>query len=92
MEFEWDPKKARINIRGHRISFDEAATVFNDVLSFTYDDAAHSQTERRYAALGMSNHGRLLVIAHTMRGDQVRIISAREATPREKRWYEKERE
>lgn len=92
MEFEWDPKKARINIRKHRVSFEEAVTVFSDVLSFTYDDEIHSRTERRYATLGISNQGHVLVIAHTMRNEVVRIISAREATPREKRWYEKERE
>lgn len=90
MEFEWDPQKARTNIRKHRISFDEAASAFSDVLSFTYDDELHSHTERRYATLGMSNQGRVLVIAHTMQGERVRIISAREASPREKRWYEKE--
>jgi uncharacterized DUF497 family protein len=91
MEFEWDPKKARANVRKHRISFEEAATVFDDDLSFTFDDELHSHTERRYATLGLSNRGHVLVIAHTMRGDSVRIISAREATSREKRWYEKER-
>jgi uncharacterized protein len=92
VEFEWDPRKARANLRKHRISFEEAATVFNDVLSFTYDDEPHSRTEKRYATLGISNDGHVLVVAHTTRGERVRIISAREATPREKRWYEKERE
>jgi uncharacterized DUF497 family protein len=92
MDFEWDPKKARRNNRQHKVSFEEAATVFDDILSFTYDDEVHSLTERRYATLGMSKHGRVLVIAHTMRGERVRIISARDATPSEKRWYEKERE
>jgi uncharacterized DUF497 family protein len=91
MEFEWDPQKARTNIHVHGISFDEAASAFSDVLSFTYDDELHSHTERRYATLGMSNQRRVLVIAHTMRGERVRIISAREASPREKRWYEKEK-
>jgi len=90
MKFEWDSKKARINLRKHRVSFEEAATVFSDNLSFTYDDELHSRIERRYATLGMSDRGRLLVIAHTMRGERVRIISAREVTSREKRWYEKE--
>ena len=92
MEFEWDPNKARTNIRNHKISFDEAATVFNDTLSFTYYDELHSHTERRYATLGVSDKRHVLVVAHTMRGERVRIISARKATPREKRWYEKERE
>jgi uncharacterized protein len=90
MEFVWDSKKAKRNIRKHGISFEAAAVVFSDPLSFTYDDEAHSHAERRYATLGMSNRGRLLVVAHTMRGEQVRIISAREATPHERRWYEKE--
>ena len=63
---------------------------FSDILSFTYDDEVHSHAERRYATLGMSGRQRVLVVAHTMRGEQVRIISAREATPRERRWYEKE--
>jgi uncharacterized DUF497 family protein len=92
MEFEWDPRKARSNLRKHGVSFEEAATVFSDALSFTYDDEIHSRTERRYATLGLSNQGHVLVVAHTMRSEYVRIISAREATPREKRWYEKERE
>ena len=90
MEFEWDPKKAKTNVRKHRVSFEEAATVFNDVLSFIYDDEEHSQAERRYATLGMSERKRILVVAHTIRGIQIRIISAREATPRERRWYEEE--
>jgi uncharacterized DUF497 family protein len=90
MEFEWDSKKAKSNLRKHKVSFDEAATTFNDSLAFTFEDEAHSDVERRYATLGMSYRGRILVVAHTMRREKVRIISAREATPRERRWYEKE--
>jgi uncharacterized protein len=90
VEFEWDSRKATNNLRKHGVTFDEAATVFDDSLSFTYDDELHSHTERRYATLGMSIQARVLVIAHTMRGDKVRIISAREGTSREKRWYEEE--
>jgi uncharacterized DUF497 family protein len=90
MEFEWDSKKAKSNLRKHKVSFNEAATTFNDILSFTFEDEAHSDVERRYATLGMSYRGRILVVAHTMRGEKVRIISAREATPRERRWYEEE--
>jgi len=90
MEFEWDSKKAKSNLRKHKVSFDEAATAFNDILSFTFEDKAHSDVERRYATLAMSYRGRMLVVAHTMRGEKVRIISAREATPRERRWYEEE--
>jgi len=88
MEFDWDPKKEKTNLRKHRVSFQEAVLVFSDILSFTYDDEAHSHAERRYATLGMSARGRVLVVAHTMRGEQIRIISAREATPTERKWYE----
>lgn len=91
MDFEWNQKKAISNIRKHGISFEEAASVFSDTLAFTYDDEVHSLLERRFATLGMSNHRQVLVVAHTIRGERVRIISARKATPREKRWYEKER-
>ncbi|HKC65520.1 MAG TPA: BrnT family toxin [Pyrinomonadaceae bacterium] len=90
MEFEWNPEKAKSNLRKHRVSFDEAATAFNDILSFTFDDEAHSDVERRYVPLGMSHQGRILVVAHTMRGEKVRIISARKATSRERKWYEEE--
>ncbi|MGA9995933.1 MAG: BrnT family toxin [Pyrinomonadaceae bacterium] len=90
MEFEWDPKKAKSNLRKHRVSFNEAATAFNDILSLTFEDEAHSDVERRYATLGMSYRGRILVVAHTMHGEKVRIISAREATSRERKWYEEE--
>jgi uncharacterized DUF497 family protein len=90
MEFEWDSKKAKSNLRKHKVSFDEAATAFKDILSFTFEDEAHSDVERRYATLGISYRGRMLVVAHTMRGEKVRIISAREATLRERRWYEEE--
>ena len=90
MEFEWHSRKAAANLRKHGVSFEEAAMVFSDILSFTYDDEAHSQAERRYATLGISNQGRLLVVAHTTRGEQIRIISAREATPTERKWYEEE--
>lgn len=90
MKFEWNPKKAKSNLRKHKVSFDEAATAFNDILSFTFDDEAHSDVELRYVTLGMSYQGRILVVAHTMRGEKVRIISAREATSRERKWYEEE--
>ncbi len=90
LDFEWDSKKAEANVRKHRISFREAAIVFRDVFSFTYDDAAHSRSEQRYVTLGMSDQGRVLVVAHTMRGDRIRIISARKATKRERKVYEEQ--
>ncbi len=88
LEFEWDSKKAATNLRKHRISFREAAMVFSDDLAFTYDDASHSHGEERYITLGMSDKGRVLVVAHAARGDRIRIISARKATRRERKSYE----
>jgi len=88
MEFEWDSNKAKLNLEKHGISFHEAATVLNDPLSFTFPDPAHSRGENRYVIIGTSQFGQLLVVAHTDRGNKVRIISARKATSREKRFYE----
>lgn len=88
MEFEWSPDKAIANRQKHDISFEEAATVFNDPLSVTFPDPAHSIGENRYVMIGVSRLGRLLVIAHTDRRDKIRIISARKATRREQRFYE----
>ena len=88
MQFEWDPKKASANLRKHRVSFDEAATAFLDDLSLTGDDPDHSVNEERYVTFGVSSAGRLLVVAHTERGDRTRIISARPATRSERKLYE----
>jgi uncharacterized DUF497 family protein len=86
--FEWDPKKARQNIKMHGISFDEASTAFRDPLSITIDDPLHSKGEERLVLIGESLRGRLLVVVHTERGDSVRIISARLATNKERLRYE----
>lgn len=88
MEFEWDPNKAELNLEKHGVSFQEAATVFNDPLSATFPDPDHSARERRYIIIGRSRLGQLLVVAHTDRVEKVRIISARKATRNEKRFYE----
>jgi uncharacterized protein len=90
LEFDWDPKKAASNLRKHRISFREAAMVFRDGFAFTYDDPKHSHGEQRYVTMGLSDQGRVIVVAHTTRGERVRIISARKATPRERKAYEEE--
>jgi uncharacterized protein len=92
IEIEWDPAKARANVRKHRISFDEAKSVFLDHLSLTIIDATHSgaTSELRFLTLGESSAGRLIVVSHTDRGDRIRIISARRAMPREIRQYESE--
>jgi len=82
MQFAWDPKKAASNVRDHRLTFEEASSVFGDSLAITFDDPDHSEGERRLLTFGLSEQGRLLVVSHTERRGLVRIISARRATPR----------
>ena len=72
----------------HGVSFNEAASVLGDTLSVTVSDPDHSLDEDRYIAVGLSYHSRLLIVAHTNRGNNVRIISARELTRREKKAFE----
>ncbi|MBA5865292.1 MAG: BrnT family toxin [Nitrospira sp. CR1.3] len=88
MQFEWDREKAKRNLQKHRVSFDEAVTVFYDPLSATFDDPDHSVGERRLITVGYSAHGRLLAISHTERGRAMRIISARPATRHERKRHE----
>ena len=89
MQFEWNPDKARSNIDKHGVSFDEASTVFEDVLSLTMPDPLHSEDEDRFVLTGMSHRNRLLVVVHTDRNDRIRIITARPAMRRERIQYEK---
>ena len=89
--FEWDAKKAQSNVRKHGITFEEASTAFGDPLSLLMPDPDHSLDEERYLVLGYSSRRRLLVVAFVERPPRTRLISAREATPRERRLYEKER-
>lgn len=88
MVFEWDERKAQTNRRKHGVSFNEAATVFADRLSLTGDDPDHSIEEDRLITFGVSEAGRLLVVAHTERAGRIRIISARIATRSERKLYE----
>jgi hypothetical protein len=88
VEFEWDANKAASNLSKHGVSFAEAMTVFGDALEVAIADPVHSDTELRFASIGLSEAGRLLVVAYTERGQPIRIISAREATPKERRQYE----
>lgn len=88
MRFEWDPAKAAENLAKHGVSFEEAATVFRDTLSVTGQDPDHSVAEERFVIFGFSASDRLLVVAHTERGDTIRIISARPATSGERKLYE----
>ncbi len=88
MEFEWDNHKAAANLRKHGVSFHEAATVFGDPMAITYHDPVHSGTEHRFLTFGLSQSGRLLVVAHTDRAPRTRLISARLMTKRERTIYE----
>lgn len=88
LTFEWDPVKAAKNFRRRQISFAEAATVFEDPLSATVNDPDHSDEEDRFLIFGWSNRNRLLVVSFTERGERIRLISARELTPEERRAYE----
>jgi uncharacterized protein len=88
MRFEWDPVKAAANLRKHGVSFDEASTVFGDVLSVSGRDLAHSAGEVRFVTIGISSEGRILVVCHTDRRNVIRIFSARPATRKEKKIYE----
>ena len=88
MQFEWDGLKARRNLVKHGVSFDEAASVFHDPLATTGADPDHSEGEERMVTFGMSSAGRLLVVAHTDRGQAIRIVSARTVTQHERRIYE----
>ena len=89
MRFEWNASKAAANLRKHKVSFDEAASMFFDPLSVTGDDPDHSIEERRFVTFGVSASGRVLVVSHMDRGDAIRIITARLATRAERNIYEK---
>jgi hypothetical protein len=87
--FEWDAAKAASNAKRHRVTFSEASTVFRDPLAAVFGDAQHAGDELREIIVGHSDSGRLLVVSFTERGESVvRIISAREATKREREDYE----
>lgn len=88
MNFDWDPQKAARNLGKHKVSFAEAATVFNDPLSATSADPDHSDAEDRFIIIGMSQRSRLLIVSFAERRDQIRIISARELTRNERKGYE----
>jgi uncharacterized protein len=88
--FEWDPRKARSNVAKHGVTFDEAATVFRDTLSVTIFDPLHSEGEERFVLLGHSCRNRLLVVVHKESSGRIRIISARQATAKERRFHEED--
>ena len=89
MKFEWDPKKAASNFSKHRVSFDEALTVFADPLAKIFDDEDHSTEEQREIIIGHSaNHRLLLVCFAAQQQESIRIFSARKATKQERKDYE----
>lgn len=87
--FEWDFNKAKANIEKHHVSFEDAATVFGDKNALTIDDVFHSQNEKREVTIGKSANNHILVVVHTIRGKNLRIISARKANKKERIQYEK---
>ena len=89
MEFEWNERKARVNLRKHRIDFADAATMFQDDQAMTVATEDPVE-EERYLTIGMDALGRVLVVAYRMRDERIRIISARPATRREREEYDKQ--
>jgi len=92
LQFEWEPSKADANQLKHQVGFEEAATVFGDPFARIAADHKHSDEELRWHIIGMSEMGRVLIVAYTERKDFIRIITARKAEPAERRRYEKNRE
>ncbi len=88
LEFTWDRAKAIANLKKHDVSFEEASTAFGDPLSITVPDPDHSEDETRFVLVGQAFQGKLLVVVHSEREGGIRIISAREASRRERRDYE----
>jgi len=88
MNFQWDKAKAAKNFIKHGVQFEEAQTVFDDPRYVDFYDPDHSDDEKRFLRFGRSRAGRLLVVSYTERSNSVRLIGAREATPRERKDYE----
>ncbi len=88
LKFEWDEAKALANKGKHNITFVEAATVFSDPLSYTFNDPDHSVGEHRLLTFGISNKNRVLAVVYLDESRSIRIISARKATRHERGIYE----
>ena len=86
MGYEWDPQKAAVNLRKHKVDFADAVGVFEDPLAITVSDDRHEET--RFVTMGTDFLGCLLVVAYTWRDQNIRLISAREALPNERRQYQ----
>jgi len=85
--YDWDSGKSQANRLKHGVSFEEAASVFQDAEALTFDDPDHSDQEPREITIGVSTRGRVLFLSHCDRGDRIRIISARKATSKERKQY-----
>ena len=92
LTFEWDEGKSKQNVRKHGVTFEEAKTVFNDPFAITITDPDHSDEEERYLDIGFSSQGKLLVVWYSERGENMRIIGCRRATPSERKIYEEKQE
>jgi uncharacterized DUF497 family protein len=87
VDYEWDARKARLNVEKHGVDFADAVGAFEDELALTTEDVG-TRAEKRFATVGMDFLGRLIVVVYTWRGEGIRLISARKATRRERRQYE----
>ena len=88
LQFEWDPRKAKVNLAKHGVSFEEAMTVFGDLLARIFDDEEHSEDEKREIIVGHSIQQHLVLLSFTCVEDTIRLLSARKATRRERKDYE----
>lgn len=88
LDFEWDVDKALLNLKKHRVSFDEAKTVFGDPFAVTINDPLHSVGELRFIDIGRSRDGKILVVSYTQRSQKIRLINGRKATKTERKMYE----
>jgi len=93
--FEWDARKAKANIQKHKVSFEEAKTIFNDPHLVTYSDEFHSDREDRFISIGYSTRNRILLAVHTEYQEAedilvIRIISSRKATTAERKFYDED--
>jgi uncharacterized DUF497 family protein len=91
MQFEWDIEKAEANLKKHDVGFEEAETVFGDPFYIDFYDDKHSAAEHRFLIVGESSSEHLLIVSYTERDGKIRIISARELTPQERKDYEQYR-
>lgn len=87
MKTTFDPKKNAINLRRHGVSLTEGDGVLNDPLALTIEDDS-AQGEQRFVSIGINTFGRLMVVMYTHRGENIRLISVRQAEPKERRAYE----